>query len=101
LQGKSINDVLHKSVAGIGINIDQMNITTVSSTFDHSLAWKEGTNGTVVFDFSGFDINGTFEGNVTGLPGQKCTLKGFNIVNITLGFEVATPETAAQDGVHW
>ena len=101
LQGKGFTDVLHRSVAGIGINIDQMNITTVSSTFDHSLTWKEGTNGTAVFDFSGFDINGTFEGNVTGLPGQKCTLKGFNIVNITVGFEIATPETAAQDGVHF
>lgn len=53
------------------------------------------------FTFSNFDVNGTFEGNVTGLPGQKCTLKGFNFVNITLAFELATPETAAHDGIHW
>lgn len=74
LQGKSFDNVVHKSVAGIGLNIDQLNITTISSDFDHSLMFKEGVNDTLAFTFSGFDINGTLEGNVTGLPGQKCTL---------------------------
>merc|ERR1712032_681296 len=90
LQNKSFNDVLHKSVAGIGINIDQMNITAVSSDFDHSIVWKEGTNGTAAFTFSNFDVNGTFEGNVTGLP-KAVTLKSFNFVNASIYFEVATP----------
>ena len=69
LQGKGFVDVLHKEIMGVGINVDAYNITTVSSSFDHSLLWKEGVDDTLVFTFSGFDINGTLEGNVTGLPG--------------------------------
>lgn len=38
------------------------------------------------------------EGNVTGLPGQKCTLQGFNFVNLTLDFEIATP---SENGLIW
>ena len=101
LAGKGFTDVLHKSVHGIGINIDQMNLTHVSDNFVHTIGWKEGANDTISFMVSNFDINGTFEGNVTGLPGQKCTLTGFNLVNFTLGFDLATPETDAHDGIHW
>ena len=69
LQGKGFADVLHKEIMGVGINVDAYNITTVSPSFDHSLLWKDGVDDTLVFTFSGFDVNGTLEGNVTGLPG--------------------------------
>ena len=101
IQGKGFVDVLHKEFMGVGINVDAYNITTVSSNFDHSLLWKEGANDTLIFTFSGFDINGTLEGNVTGLPGQKCTLKEFNVVNISVVAEIALPQTDAHDGIHW
>ena len=101
IQGKGFVDVVHKEFMGVGLNVDAYNITTVSSSFDHSLLWKDGVDDTLVFTFSGFDVNGTLEGNVTGLPGQKCTLQALNIVNISVQIEVAAPQTSAKDGVHW
>ena len=101
LQGKGFVDVVHKELMGVGLNVDAYNITTVSPSFDHSLLWKDGVDDTLIFTFSGFDVNGTLEGNVTGLPGQKCTLQALNIVNISVQIEVAAPQTSAKDGVHW
>ena len=81
--------------------LNNATITTVSSDFEHSLTWKENaTTPTAFLDISSFDINGTLDGNVTGLP-KIMKFKGFSIINITIQLEVALPQTAAQDGVHF
>jgi len=69
---------IHKSISNMAINLNQVN-TTVSSSFDHLIAWKDGSGpiDTICFTFSGFDFNGTVDGNITGLPGQKFTFKSF------------------------
>ena len=63
--------------------------------------WKENTTTPTAFlDISGFDINGTLDGSVTGLP-KKLDFKGFSVMNMTVQLELALPQTAAQDGVHF
>ena len=101
LQGKEIALDINKSIAAYGLNLGNVTIVTVSSDFVHSLSWKENAaTPTAFLDVSGFDINGTLDGNVTGLP-KIMNFKGFSIMNITLQLEIALPQTAAQDGVHF
>lgn len=58
------------------------------------------TTPTAYLDISGFDINGTLDGTVTGLP-KKLDFKGFSVINMTVQLEIALPQTEAQDGVHF
>jgi len=70
LLGKSFPVDVHKSITNsIALNLNNITISAVSGNFDHSLTWKENTDTpTAYLDISGFDINGTLDGNVTGLP---------------------------------
>ena len=70
LLGKSFPVDVHKSITNsIDFNLNNVTISSVSGSFDHSLSWKENTDTPTAFlDISGFDINGTLDGNVTGLP---------------------------------
>ena len=69
LLGKSFELDLHKAIGSMELNINNITVTAVSGDFTHSLTWKENTTTpTAYLDISGFDINGTLDGNVTGLP---------------------------------
>ena len=101
LQGKEVQLDISKAVGGYELNLNNATLTTVSGDFQHSLTWKENTTTpTVYLDISGFDINGTLDGNVTGLP-KILNFKGFAVIGITVQLELALPQTAAQDGVHF
>ena len=82
-------------------NINNITVTEVSGDFTHSLTWMANkTTPTAYLDISGFDINGTLDGNVTGLP-RPLDFQKFHVMNITLQIELALPQTEAQDGVHF
>ena len=101
LLNKEVELDISKAVGGYELNLNNATIESVSGDFQHSLTWKENTTTPTVFlDISGFDINGTLDGNVTGLP-KKLNFKGFSVMNITIQLELALPQTAAQDGVHF
>ena len=91
LQGKEVELDISKAVGGYVLNLNNATLTTVSGDFQHSLTWMENkTTPTAYLDISGFDINGTLDGNVTGLP-KLLNFKGFSVMNITVQLEVALP----------